>query len=58
MIDPDRITKIEICCVTATRVEVRIFSPLHAEPEVFEFPDKARAVEFCREIWVHRGDGT
>jgi hypothetical protein len=54
--DPNQITKIEICCADADRVEVRVYSALYAEAEFFEFPDKASAIEFCRHVWLLRKD--
>jgi len=52
--DPNQITKIELCCTSAIRVEVRIYSELYAEAEIFEFPDKENAIDFCRKIWLRR----
>jgi len=56
--DPDRISKLEICCADATRVEVRVYSTDSPEPRLFEFPDKAAAIEFYRKVWLLRGGQT
>ena len=53
-LDPDRITKLEICCADATRVEVRIFSAVDTEHRYFAFPDKATAVDFYQQVWQLR----
>jgi len=55
-LDPDQITKFEICCVDAAHAEIRIFVADAAEPLFFEFPDKAAAVEFYRQVWLLRSD--
>lgn len=52
-LDPDRIMKMEICCLDA-RVEVRIFSIDEATPRLFPFPDKAAAFDFYRKVWLLR----
>ena len=52
--DPDRISKLEICCADAARVEVRIYSMDSAAPHLFEFPDKAAAIDFYRKVWLLR----
>jgi hypothetical protein len=52
--DPDRIEKLEICCADTARVEVRIYSTDSAAPRLFEFPDKAAAVDFYRKVWLLR----
>jgi hypothetical protein len=54
---PNQITKIEICCIGDIRVEVRVYSTLHAKAEIFEFPDKASAIDFCHKIWLRRTPG-
>jgi len=54
-LDPDRISKLEICCADAARVEVRIYPTDDEAPHLFEFPDKAAAIAFYREIWLLRG---
>jgi hypothetical protein len=54
-LDPDRISKLEICCADAARVEVRLYSTDGAEPRLFEFSDKAAAVAFYRQVWLLRG---
>jgi len=53
-LDPDRISKLEICCAEPARVEVRIYSTDDAAPRLFEFPDKAAAIAFYREVWLLR----
>jgi len=52
--DPNQITKIELCCTSAVRVEVRVYSARHAETELFAFPDMASAIDFCHKIWLRR----
>jgi hypothetical protein len=56
--DPDTITKMEICCADAARVEIRIFAAGDGEPRLFEFPDKVAAVEFYRKVWLLRSGET
>jgi hypothetical protein len=61
-LDPDRMTKIEICCAEATRAEVRIFVADETAPRLVVFPDKGAAVNFYRKLWLLRtgeilGDG-
>ena len=53
-LDPEQITKIDICCADAARVEVRIFLSDDAIHHCFEFPDKAAAVDFYRAVWQLR----
>ena len=53
-LDPDQITKIEICCVDAAHAEIRIFVADAAAPFFFEFPEKDAAVEFYRQVWLLR----
>jgi len=57
-LDPDRITQIEICCLDATRAEVRILSTSDAPPRLFSFPDKAAAIDFYRKVWLLRSGET
>ena len=55
--NPYQIKKIEICCIDDTRVAVQVHSPLFAEVEMFEFPNKASAIDFYREVWLRRRQG-
>ena len=52
--DPDRLEKLEICCADEARVEVRIYSDDSAAPRLFEFPDKAAAIDFYKKVWLLR----
>jgi hypothetical protein len=38
-------------------VEVRVYSDLHADPDVYDFPTKVSAIDFCRDVLRLR-DGT
>ncbi|QEX17525.1 hypothetical protein FRZ44_28250 [Hypericibacter terrae] len=53
-LDPDQITKIDICCADTARVEIRIFLRDNSPHHFFEFPDKAAAVDFYRAVWQLR----
>jgi hypothetical protein len=55
-LDPDRITKIEICCAETARVGLRVFLSGESTHHEFEFPDKAAAVDFYRQVWLLRSD--
>ncbi|MGH6880615.1 hypothetical protein [Hypericibacter sp.] len=53
-LDPEQITKIDICCADTARVEVRIFLRDEATHHYFEFASKAAAVDFYRQVWQLR----
>lgn len=53
-LDPDQITKIDICCADTARVEVRIFLRDGSAHHYFEFSDKAAAIDFYRRVWQLR----
>jgi hypothetical protein len=55
-LDPDRITKMEISCADSARVELRIFLSGESAHQEFEFPDKAAAVDFYRQVWLLRSE--
>jgi hypothetical protein len=55
-LDPEKITKIDICCADAARVEVRIFLGDDSTHHYFEFPGKVAAIEFYRKVWQLRSD--
>jgi hypothetical protein len=53
-LDPEQITKIDICCADTARVEVRIYLREETPHHYFEFTDKAAAIEFYRKVWQLR----
>lgn len=53
-LDPEQITKIDICCADMARVEVRIYLREDTPHHHFEFADKAAAIDFYRRVWQLR----
>jgi hypothetical protein len=51
---PNRITQMEIRCVSPTRVEVHIRSACLPHREIFGFPHMELAIGFCHRIWLRR----